>query len=267
MGRYFRFDTNTINFATRCDVTWRKEHFTDFVFGGERDQRIYGLTRITPSLTCAYDVDGFKFLDYVLGTHSTDFTTLSVSDLPQMSTVHLSVDGENAGILNAKVDNWELTVEEGAPARAEWTAIGRDMTTVAATAYTTNFDSAVLMPCDFRMTINTSSIDFTRFNLRINNGLDAIFKTSTLPVTIRPTGLEIDGRIRIPNYLTDQVTNGSLRIVCGTIANIDLATVRVTEIPPKVTGYDLPETEYSFIAFPKGTTQAIKVLLSNTILW
>jgi hypothetical protein len=269
MGRYFRFNTNTFNFATRCDVTWRKEYFTEFTFGGARDQRIYGLTRVTPSLTCAYDMDGLKFLQYVLGTISANGATISVSDLPEISTIHAGIDyaNENAGILNAKIDTWEFTVEEGNIAKAEFNAIGKDTTTIAPTAYTTDFNSSPLMPYNFSVTINTSSIDFNRLNLRINNGLQAIFKTSTLPVTLRPTGLEIEGRIRVPNYITDAMVDGSLRIVCGTIGTIDLATCKVTEIPVKAQGYDLPETEYSFTAFPLGTTQAIKVHLQNTILW
>lgn len=267
MGRHFRFDTNTFNFATRCDVTWRKEYFTEFTFGGARDQRIYGLTKITPTLTAAYDMDGLLFLKNVLGTISTNGVTIGVNDLPEISTIHAGIDGENAGILNAKIDTWEMTVEEGNIAKAEFTAIGRNTTTVAPTAYTTNFNSAPLMPYNFGVTINTTAIDFTRLNLSINNGLQAIFKTSTLPVTIRPTGLQIEGKIKVPNYLTDSMVDGSMRVVCGTIGTIDLATCKVTEIPVKAQGYDLPEVEYSFTAFPLGTTQAIKVLLGNTILW
>jgi hypothetical protein len=267
MGRYFRFDNNTLNFATRCDVDVKNDHFTDFTFGGERDQRIYGLTKITPSLSCSYDMDGLKFLQYVLGSISANNATITVTDLPELGTISAAVDGEYAGITQAKIDTWKFTIEEGSPAKAEFTATGKNTVTVGPSSYSADFCSSVLMPSDFRLTINTSSIDFTRINLNINNALTPIFKTSTLPVTIRPTGLEIDGKIRVPTYMSNAVTNGSLRIVCGTIGNIDLATIRVTEIPNKVTGFELPETEYSFTAFPTCTGQAIKVTLSNTIKW
>ena len=267
MGRYFRFDTNTINFVTRCDTSIKREHFTDFVFSGERDQRIYGLTKITPSITCAYDVDGLLFLKNVLGTISADNKTITVGDLPNIGSINISVDGENAGILNAKIDTWDFTIEEGQPAKAEWTAIGRNTTAVDTASYVTNFSSPVLMPSDFTLVINTNTIDFTRFNLNINNQLNPIFKTSTLPVTIRSSGLEVEGKIRLMNYSTDGVTDGSLKLVCGAVGTILLATIRVTEIPPKATGYDLPETEYSFTAFPSGTIPSIKVVLSNTLKW
>ena len=267
MGRYFKFDSNTFNFATRCDVNVKYDNFTDFTFGGERDQRIYGLTKITPSLTCAYDVDGLKFLINVLGTVSANGVTVTVADLPEIGSISALVEAEYAGISFAKIDTWDFTIEEGSPAKAEFSAIGKNTVAAGPATYSSDFCSAVLMPSDCRVTINTSSIDFSRFNLKINNGLDPIFKTSTLPTTIRPTGLEIEGKIRVPSYIGTVVTNGSLRLVCGTIGNIDLATIRVTEIPSKVTGYNIPETEYSFTAFPTCNGQAIKAILSNTIKW
>jgi len=267
MGRYFRFDAENFDFAVRADFSWRKEYFSEFVFGGARDKRIYGLTRITPTATWEYDVNGLEFMQYALGTVSVDGTTISVADTPEIGTIHAGIDGVNAGITFAKIDTWDFTVEEGGPAKVEVTAIGKNTTTVAPSAYTTDIDAPVIMPYNVGVTINTSSIGFVRFNLRVNNGQQAIFKTGTVPATIRPTGLEIEGRIRVLDYLDSSVTDGSLAVVVGTIGNIYVPTVKLTEIPPRVTGYDLPEIEYSFNGYPTTSNDAIRAILSNTIKW
>lgn len=262
MGRYFKFNGNTFNFATNCDVDIKKEYFKDFVFGGNRDQRIYGLTRVTPSLTCRYDLDGLNFLQYVLGSIATG--TVTVSDLPEIGTISAAIDNEFAGITQAKIDTWKLTVEEANPVRAEFTAMGKNICGTAPTSYTPNFASPPIMPYNVSVTINTTAVTFSLFELNISNGIDAIFKTSTLPVTLRPTGLEISGKIRFPQYATTIIADGSLRLVLGSAGTIDLATIKVTEIPPKVQGYDLPDVEYSFDAFPAGTTPAIKAYVGST---
>ena len=208
MGRYFRFDTNYFDFATRADFNWRRDWFSEFVFGGSRDKRIYGLTRVTPTATWTYDVNGLKFLYYATGSISTNGVTITVGDTPEIGTLHAGVDGINAGITGAKVDTWEFTVEEGGPARVEVNAIGKNTTTVAPTAYTTDIDQTVIMPYDVSVTINTSSIGYTRFNLRVSNDLQPIFKTATLPNTIRPQGLMVEGRVRCQDYLDTDVTDG-----------------------------------------------------------
>ena len=278
MGRYLRFGAAdatgyTFNFATRCDVTYRKEYFMDFVFGGSRADRAFGLTRITPELTAAYDVDALGFLRYVLGNVDgtvTPWTVTVAADPGNIGTIACEVDGEAAGITNAKVDNWELSVEEGAPARANFTAIGRGTYTVSTvTPYTADFSSSVLMPSNFSLTINTSACSFSLFSMRINNALDSIFKTDTLPVTLRPTGLEITGRIRVPQYAGTYVTDGSITLVAGTIGTIYIGNAKVMEIPPRVTGYELPTTEYSYTGFPQTAAggYAIRAIIGSTVKW
>ena len=268
MGRYFKFDANYFNFATRCDVSWRKEYFMDFVFGGERSDRAYGLTRITPQLTAAYDVDGLYFLKNVIGSAGTTLPcTITVADTPQIGTIGCSVDTESAGILNAKVDTWEITVEEGAPVRSEFTAIGRNTTTFGASSYSADFGSNVLMPSDCIVNVGVTPVSVSLFSMRIGNGLEPIFKTSTLPVTIRATGLEVTGRLRVPSFLDSSVQDNSLSCVYGTIGTIFIGAAKFLEIPPRVTGYELPETEYSWTGFPGAGITALKAVLNNTIKW
>lgn len=268
MGRYFKFDTYNFNFATRCDISWRKEYFMDFVFGGERSDRAYGLTRITPQLTAAYDVDGLYFLKNVIGSAGTTIPcTISVAETPQINTIGASVDTESAGILNAKVDTWEITAEEGNPVRAEFTCIGRNTTVFGAGSYSADFDSNVIMPSDCTLTLGASPVSFSLFSLRIGNGLQSIFKSSTLPVTIRATGLEITGRLRVPNYYDPTIQDNSISMAYGTIGTIFIGAAKFLEIPPRVTGYDLPETEYSYTGFPGAGITAIKAILLNTIKW
>ena len=267
MGRYFRFDANNFDFAVRADVDWRYDYFSEFVFGGTRDKRIYGLTRLTPNMTFEYDVNGLRFLQYVIGTISANGVTVSVEDPAYIGTIHAGVDGINAGISDAKIDTWEFTVEEGGPCKAEVNAIGRATSTAAPAAYTTDIDSAVVMPYDVGVTINTSSIGFVRFNLRISNGMEAIYKRDTVPATIRATGLEVEGRIRCLDYLDSSVTDGSLVVVVGNVGNIYVPTVKLTEVPPRATGYDLPEVEYTFNGYPTTSDDAISAILSNTVKW
>jgi len=267
MGRYFKFDGNTFDFATRADVSWRYEYWNEFVFGGERDQRVYGLTKITPSITAEYDLNGLKFLKYALGSLEATGVTVTVSDLPQIATIHAGVDGIWAGILDAKIDTWSMSVEENGPVKAEFTAIGKNTTSATATVYSADFCTNVMMASDVSVVVGTNTIDYTRFNLNINNGLEPIFKGSTIPQTIRPTGLEIDGRIRVADYLDTDIVNTSLAVHIGTIGDIYIPIIKITEIPPRVTGYDLPEAEYAFNGYPGCTVSAIWANLDNTIKW
>jgi len=270
MGRYFRFtegaNSNTFDFTVRADFSERKEYFSEFVFGGERDKRIYGLTRITPTASWEYDVNGLAFLRFVLGSLSGSSVT-SVTDTPEMGTIHAGVDGINYGITSSKVDTWNFTVDEGGPVKAEVTAMGKGTTTVAPAAYTTDIDQAVVMPYDVGVTIGTSSIGFVRFNLNINNGLQPVFKNQTVPVTIRPTGLEVSGRIRVLEYYDSDVVDGSLAIKVGTLGVLYVPTVKFTEVPPTATGYELPEIEYSFNGYPTTSQDAVWATLNNTLKW
>jgi len=226
MGRYLEFGTvaSHFNFALRADFSERREYFRDFVLGGTRDKRIYGLTRITPSVTASYDLDGLKFLEYVLGT--LNGTTIEVaSNLPVSGSIAVDVDGEGYQIKNAQVDTWELTVE----------------------------------------TLEGATISYSRFVLRLNNQIDVIHRSDTLPSSLRPTGLEVSGRIRVPNYATGFGSEGSMQITIANIGTIYIPTVKFTEIPPRVTGFDLPETEVSFEGFPSGNNPAIRVVLADTV--
>lgn len=267
MARALRFDsTMFFNFATRADVLWRKEYFMDFVFGGDRDARAFGLTKITPEITVAYDVDGLRFLNYAIGSLVTG--TVVTSDLIQLSTISCNVDGEIAGIRDAKIDTWEITVEEGNPVKAEFTAIGKDTTVAGPATYSSDFTSPVLMPSSCTIKIGTNTIDFSLFSMRVNNNIETIFKSGTVPSTLRPGGLEIGGRIRVPNYYYANVTDGSLTAQFGTIGTIVISTAKITEIPPRVTGYDLPETEFAWSGFPGGSgTPTVRAILGNTFLW
>jgi hypothetical protein len=268
MGRYFRFDGNTFDFATRCDVTERREYFNEFTFGGQRDQRIYGLSKVTPMLTAEYDVNGLYFLRNVLGTLSATIpSTMTIAEVPEIGTISADIDGIYAGITQAKVDTWNFTVEENGPARVEFAAIGKGFAGTAPTAYTADFCSTVVMPYNVGVTVNTSSIGFTRFNLNVNNALTPIFKNATLPQTIRATGLEVDGKIRVADYKNANIADGSLCVVVSPIGTIYIPTIKVTEIPSRARGFDLPEAEYSFIGFPSCTDQAIKAVLGTTIKW
>jgi hypothetical protein len=266
MGRYFRFDGNTFDFATRCDVTERREYFNEFTFGGQRDMRIYGLSKVTPMLTAEYDVNGLYFLKNVLGTATGSSITIG-ADPGEIGTISADIDGTYAGITQAKVDTWNFTVEENSPARVEFSAIGRGFAGTAPTAYTADFCSTVVMPYNVVVNVNGTSIGFTRFNLNINNALQPIFKNATLPQTIRATGLEVDGKIRVADYKNANIADGSLSVAVNPIGTIFVPTVKITEIPSRARGYDLPEAEYSFIGFPTCTDQAVKAVLGSTIKW
>lgn len=267
MTRYLKFDTGFLNFPTRADVNFRKDYFTDFTFGGQRDRRIYGLTKCTPQITVAYDMDGLNFLQYVIGGSGGVFTP---ADVPEIGTIWVGIDDQNFGIINAKVDTWEMNVEGGNPARAEWTAIGKGTFGSTLATYTPNFGSGVIMPSSISVSIGASSIDFSRLNLRVSNALDIIFKSSTLPATIRPTGLEVTGRIRVPYYNLATVVDGSISIKIPGCGTISLPICKITEIPARATGFNLPETEFSFTGFPGAgaTDYAISATASTiTINW
>jgi len=276
MARYLDMVTDTpetihFDFATRADFSERKEYFSDFVLGGGRDLKAYGLTRITPTLTMTYDVNGLNFLKFVLG-HS-DYTrdTVNPSTLTPKGTigtldVRVTVESENMSIHNGKVNTWEITVEEGNPVRAEVNIIGKSIGTEAANTYNPDFSDMPLMPYEVTISTGGSELDFTRFNIRISNALQAIFKTSSIPVEIREAGLDVTGRIRANNF-SNWATEGPWTISFGTIGTIILHQVKFMEIPPRVTGFDLPETEINWTAYPTASTCAITAKIPANPKW
>ena len=265
MARYFEFSGNSIDFPTRADFVERKEYFEDFVLGGGRDLRAYGLTRITPNLTVAYDVNGLRFLKYALGSESGTASpyTITVGSTLPTADYKVTVDDDNMSIHDAKVDTWEITIEEGAPVRAEFTVIGKTLGTEAASAFTPDFNNMPILPHECTLKIGgTPNTLWTRISLRINNALEAIHKTSSVPVDIRETGLEITGRIRAPEY-SEWANEGSIDLIIGSAGTIIVRQVKFTEVPPRVTGFDLPETEISFSGYPSGTLAAIKAIVGS----
>ena len=266
MGRYFEFGTgNTFDFPTRADFSKRIEYFDDFVLGGGRDRRAYGLVRITPSLRVAYDVNGLTFLKYVLG--HTD-TSLSVGTIVPQSTIpsttyKVTVDDESMSISDAKVDTWEITIEEGNPVRAEFSVIGKGIGTSAASVFNPDFSNMPILPHECTLKVNKSINSlWTRLSVRISNDLSPIFKTSSVPVDIREQGLSITGRLRAPQY-SEWASEGSVDLIIGSLGTIILHQVKFTEVPPSVTGYDLPETEIAFTAYPTASTTAITAIVSG----
>lgn len=258
MARYFEFSGNSIDFPIRADFTERREYFEDFVLGGGRDLRAYGLTRITPNLTVEYDVNGLRFLRYVLGSETgTSPYTITVGSTLPVADYKVTVEGDNMSIHSAKVDTWEITIEEGNPVRAEFTVIGRNIGSQAALPFSPDFNNMPILPHQCTLNINgVINTLWTRISLRINNALEPIFKTSSIPVEIRETGLEITGRIRAPEY-TNWAPEGSIDLIVGRAGTITVRNVKFTEVPPRVTGFDLPETEISFSGYPVGTLAAI----------
>jgi len=265
MARYFEFDGNSIDFPTRADFVERREYFEDFILGGGRDLRAYGLTRITPSLTVEYDVNGLKFLKYAMGTIGTTspYTVTVASTLPS-GDYKVTVDDDHMSIHDAKVDTWEITIEEGNPVKAEFTVIGKTMGTDGASQFTPDFNNMPILPHECTLIIGGSTVtEWTRISLRINNALEAIHKTSSLPVTIRETGLEITGRIRAPEYSSSWASEGGMTLIIGDAGTIKVRQIKFTEIPPRVTGFDLPETEISFSGYPSGTLAAIEAVVND----
>ena len=268
MGRYLSFNGNYFNFPIRADFRKRKEYFSDYVLSGGRDKAIYGVIRITPELTAEYDVNGLRFLEYVLGTVSDDGATISVESTLPTADYKVTVDSDNMSIHNAKVNTWELRIEEGNPVRAEFSVIGNTIGTEAATQYNVCFSSLPLLPNQCTLFIDgVANTIWNRISVRINNNLEPLFKGSTIPQEIRERGLEVTGAIRANEY-SEFLSEGSIDLVLGTIGTLVMANVKLTEVPARVRGFDLPETEISFQAFPVCTdNDAIIAYLGDTITW
>lgn len=263
--RYFQFSGGTIDFVTRVEFSKRVEYYSDFVLGGTRDRTVYGLTRITPQVTVAYNVNGLKFLQYVMGSISG--STIMIASTIPFSFYNVSTPEGTVSVSDAKVDTWELTIEEGSPIRAEFTAIARSIGASPASPYTPDFNSPPKMPSDATLTINgVANTLWNRLTVRIDNGIEPLFKTSTLPVELRETGLEVTGRLRAPLF-REWASEGSVNIIIGGVGTIVMPSVKFTEVPPRVSGFDLPETEISFRAYPTATADAIRVFLTNLAKW
>ena len=274
MARYYEIvygSTINLDFPTRAAYSVNKRWFQDFILGGGRDKKAYGLTQITPSLTTAYDVNGINLLQYVLGSAGAP-STVSAHTLTALSTIHeidqrVSVDGEHFELQDAKIDTWEIVVETGEPVKAEFTSVGKSTTGTSASVFDPNFNNMPLVRSDCSLYVNgVENTDFIRFALNINNNIEPIFKTSTTPDTIRLQGLDITGRIRAYKY-SEFVAQGSWDICFGSLGSITLHTVNVLEVPPSVSGYDLPEVELAFTAFPTEETVALTAYLVANKPW
>lgn len=270
MARYLVFDTNHFDFATRVDTTYRKEYFNDFVFSGVRDRRVYGLTKITPSMNVEYDVNGLKFLGYVLGATSGNTLLPSSGNPTYMNSISVEVDGERAGMGTTAVDTWELTSEEGNPVKAQFTGIGMSTTNPILTPYDANFCSAVVMPADLILKLGGVTTEYSRLQISVNNNVDVIFRNQIIPSSLRAQGLEVSGRIRVPNYMAGGISDNTMSVGNVTVGTIFLGTIKLTELPARATGFDLPETDYAFTIYPPCATgeysmKAVMATAANTI--
>jgi len=266
VARYFQFDSKNFDFVVRADFSVRREVFEEFTWGGSRDKSVYGVTRVSPEVTVEYDLNGLQFLYYVLGSvspavGSVPATIVPADTIPELD-YKVTVDNSYFAVTDAKVDTWELTVEEGSPVRAEFTARGRNYsTTSGASSYSSDY--SVLPVMIHQTTISTGGSDFTfaRFNLRVNNNLEPEYKTSTLPLRLLERGLEVTGRIRLQTWTVP--SNGPVTISLGNAGTIILGYVIWTEIPPRARGWEYPEEELSFTAYATSSAPKIKVICNN----
>ena len=256
------------DFPTRADFSKRIEYFEDFILGGGRDKLAYGLTRITPQLTVTYDLNGLKFLQYVMGsiTGTGTLTITTAATLPTVTFRVLTDDG-TMSIHDAKVDSWQITVEEGNPVRSEFTVIGKTIGAEAGASFSPDFANMPIVPSQVTLNIaGTPNTLWTRLNIQISNAITPIFGTSSIPTALREAGLSVTGRIRAPKYY-QWAAEGSIDLIIGGVGTITIGSAKFTELPPRVTGFDLPETEISFKGYPGVSADAIKATATNTLKW
>jgi len=253
MGRYldivYQESTIHFNYPLRAEIGLRKEYFRDFVLGGARDQAITGLTRYRPEITVEYDVCGFKFKDIALGGDTPKST------LPYV-TVRVTIDDEDLSIENAKVDSWEITWEEGQPTRARVTFVGKAKGTTGASSFSVDYAKEVFTLGNCTIKLNGTELKATRYNIRVNNNIQPLYYGDTLPQDLKEQALEIEGRVRLAEF--KEVSDGSIQIT-GSGFTIELPNVKWTEVPPRASGMDVPETEARFIALPGIGGYAIKI--------
>ncbi len=258
MARYLDiiYGANTVhfNFPLRAEIGLRKEYFRDYILGGARDQAVTGLTRYRPEITVEYDVCGFLFKDIALGGDT------PTSTIPYVD-VRVTIGNESISIEDAKVDSWEITWEEGQPARARVTFVGKNKGETGADSYSVDYDKAVYTLGNCTIKLNGTEIKATRYNIRINNNIQPLYYGNTLPQDLKEQALEIEGRIRLAEF--SEVSDGSISIE-GPDFTIELPNVKFTEVPPRATGMEVPETEARFMALPGSGGYAIKITYTGS---
>jgi len=265
MTRYLQFNDNYHEFSTRADVSIRKEYFERFTFGGTRDKKLYALTRIRPEVTVEYQVIGGNFFYYAMGKYSTippeTNNTITVGSTLPLISIKIDVDGDKVAVKDGKIDSMEITFEEGSPAVVEYTVLGKNWdTTTSVTAYTVDWDKAPLTMDKVTITLNDTTVQASRIAVRIANNLDPRYFADTLPVELRETGLEVTGRIRISEY--EVLNDGTLKIDTE-FFTMTLPNIKFTELPPRVTGFDVPEAELAFTAYPAKEKDVLQVVTKN----
>jgi len=257
MARYLDivYGTSTIhfNYPLRAEIGLRKEYFRDFVLGGARDQAITGLTRYRPEITVEYDLCGFLFKNIALGGDTPQST------IPYVD-VRVTIGDENISIENAKVDSWEITWEEGQPARARVTFLGKNKGTSGASSFSVDYSVGVYTLGNCTIKLNGTIMKATRYNIRVNNNIQPLYYGNSLPQELKEQALEIEGRVRLAEF--KEVSDGSIQIT-GSGFTIELPNVKWTEVPPRASGMNVPETEARFIALPGSGGYAIKITYSG----
>jgi len=245
------------NYPIRGEYSKRKDYFSDFVFGGARDQSVTGLSRERPELTVEYDLCGLRVGTIVLGS------TIPQDTIPYVK-VRINVDGEILSLEGAKVDTWELNWEEGGPARGVIGFVGTITGTDAPTAYNIDYTQPVVVLPDCTITLNGSRIKATRYNIRVNNNLLPLYYGNVTPQEVREQGMAIEGRVRFAEW-EKAPSDGTIEITHSAFT-ITLPNIKWTEIPPRARGLEVPETECRFQAFPGPQGYAIKINYVGTQL-
>jgi hypothetical protein len=261
MSRYLEIGTsNTIDFPTRAEFSKKIDYYDDFVLGGNRDRRAYGMVKATPTMTLSYDVNGFKFLEAVLGTSGGTITPGST--IPAYDYKVLTERGTKS-IHSAKVNSWELTVQEGNPVTAVANINGTTIGSAAASSFTPDFNNMPYLPYQCTLKIGGSANTlWSQLSIKIDNALQSIFKTSSIPVDIREAGLSITGKFTASEFY-DWANEGSMDIIFPS-TTIIIGTAKFTSVPQGVKGYDLPDSAIEFSGYPVGSDSAIKVFNSGT---
>jgi hypothetical protein len=261
MARYLEIGSgNTIDFPTRAEFAKKIDYYDDFVLGGNRDRRAYGLVKITPTMTLTYDVNGFKFLEAVLGSGTG--TIIPGTTIPAYDYKVLTERGTKS-IHSAKVNSWELTVQEGNPVTAVANINGTSIGASSAAVFVPDFNNMPYLPYQCTLKIGGSANTlWTQLSVKIDNALQSIFKTSSIPVDIREAGLSITGKITAPEFY-EWAAEGSMDIIFPS-TTIIIGTAKFTNVPGGVQGYDLPDSAIEFAGYPVGSDPAIKVYNNGT---
>jgi hypothetical protein len=284
----------SFNYLRDMEVTVKEVTDSAFLIAGSRDQRRIAILQEEPDVKLSADLMSFYPLYYALGSISASATpphTFEVNSTIPWITIARTLNPIEAGesgllcVYGAKVDNCEITLENGAVGKVDIDLVGTGATLTTGTVDSTpDHSKHAIYFYDMDIIVDGNTLpEVNVFSVAVNNNLDRRLSVSTASgyraYSVREGGLEITGKIGVGakalgmledvlNRSTEHTIQAVLNKTHGGTATgtITMPCVFFSEYPEKLSGIEPYEIELAYEAMPPTTGTALTITTSTLLL-